>query len=418
MPMFWILNLIKSLFSNKPNAPVNETPLTDEDLKPAENIDTTSSEELEVIHDEPADEFDDPKYDVENETDDDHTPRTALPDPDREDIEELELKMSPLDIWKKRQGWLRDAGFDPGVIDGKPGRKTNAAVVAFQKSAGLTDDGIWGPKTEKAIREKLKNKADAPPLYIPPLPTIGKPKYEEMIGDIVLDDDFYSCFIDLTNKSNVKDEKGRRRRKGVRRHDALTRICWHQTAFTWKPYRVLAAARKWSGHHQINAHACFDTDGTILLIHNFFYYLWTANSYNTSCLSFEVMGNFEGVLGSGKWYKADKFGRARPGRIQMVRARQMTQWLLDPERGPGDDKLPQPLLEWRTACRKHGNPLKWNNAHRESTDDRGGDCGSELWYHVAFWGIENTKLEHGPKMGNGMDIQDDWWSRPIAAPLP
>src|SRR3990172_8108247 len=100
-----------------------------------------------------------------------------------------------------------------------------------------------------------------------------------MIGGTELDDSFWASFVDLTAKSNVKDSEGRRRRKGMRLLKNLKRICLHQTAFTWRPYRETKANGKRSGHHQINAHICFDTDGSILLIHNFAYYLWTANSF-------------------------------------------------------------------------------------------------------------------------------------------
>jgi peptidoglycan L-alanyl-D-glutamate endopeptidase CwlK len=42
---------------------------------------------------------------------------------------------------------LKARGFDPGVPDGDFGPGTEAAVIAFQKSEGLTPDGIVGPQT-------------------------------------------------------------------------------------------------------------------------------------------------------------------------------------------------------------------------------------------------------------------------------
>lgn len=46
---------------------------------------------------------------------------------------------------------LKAKGFDPGPIDGEWGRKTMAAVRAFQAKNGLTADGIVGPRTSKAL---------------------------------------------------------------------------------------------------------------------------------------------------------------------------------------------------------------------------------------------------------------------------
>ena len=52
---------------------------------------------------------------------------------------------------KRLQEALKREGFDPGVIDGDFGLGTEAAVVAFQKSEGLTADGIVGAQTQVAL---------------------------------------------------------------------------------------------------------------------------------------------------------------------------------------------------------------------------------------------------------------------------
>jgi len=258
-----------------------------------------------------------------------------------------------------------------------------------------------------------------PPVQVMPEPEEDPNAYQDMIGDVELDDDFFNSFVDLTKKTNVKGSEGNRRRKGTRRHSRLTRIVWHQTAFFWKPYLVLKQMRKWSSHHKINAHVCFDTDGSILLLHAFKYYLWTAHSFNPDCLSFEIMGNFEGILGSGKWYKGDKFGRGRPAGIQLLRCRQMTLWLRNPELGPEDDALPPMLREWRVNCRKYGNPLKYVNPHRMGTNVRNGDCGSEAWYHLGQWAHETVEgMEVGPIRGKGKELPEEWIARPSKPPLP
>lgn len=46
---------------------------------------------------------------------------------------------------------LKAAGFDPGPVDGIPGRMTTEAVRRFQKAHGLDPDGVVGPRTLSVI---------------------------------------------------------------------------------------------------------------------------------------------------------------------------------------------------------------------------------------------------------------------------
>jgi len=53
---------------------------------------------------------------------------------------------------------LLNAGYDPGVIDGKKGRKTREAVRAFQKANGLAADGRVGKQTWALLKKYLYKK--------------------------------------------------------------------------------------------------------------------------------------------------------------------------------------------------------------------------------------------------------------------
>lgn len=239
--------------------------------------------------------------------------------------------------------------------------------------------------------------------------------YLDHLPEPVLDKDFYDSLVDLTKESNVKDSKGRRRRKGVRKWERLVRLVWHQTAFRWSKWQ----SGKRSSHHKMRAHICIDVDGKILLIHNFMYYLWTANVFNKDCISIEIMGNFEGVQGgSADWYKPSRFGKHRPFDIQLIRARQLTAWLLDPSEKP-IGTLPKPMEEWRKACAKlEGSPIKFVNAHNNATDDRPIDPGSEVWYNVCEWAIQFYKqLSFGGVAGRGKLNPPEWSKFPKDAPI-
>jgi Putative peptidoglycan binding domain len=50
---------------------------------------------------------------------------------------------------------LSRAGYDPGPADGTFGRRTEAAVVAFQQANGLSVDGRVGPETASALNSAV-----------------------------------------------------------------------------------------------------------------------------------------------------------------------------------------------------------------------------------------------------------------------
>jgi cytochrome c553 len=66
------------------------------------------------------------------------------------------VTVSGLSIAKVRriQRALAQLGFFHHVVTGFYGPVTTAAVSAFQRSVGLTPDGIWGPKTAAALTHR------------------------------------------------------------------------------------------------------------------------------------------------------------------------------------------------------------------------------------------------------------------------
>jgi len=60
---------------------------------------------------------------------------------------------------KEIQIALKNAGFDPGAIDGKLGPKTKQAIKEFQRAKGLKVDGIVGQKTWAELRKYFSIKS-------------------------------------------------------------------------------------------------------------------------------------------------------------------------------------------------------------------------------------------------------------------
>ncbi len=58
--------------------------------------------------------------------------------------------------WRAVQTRLKQHGFDPGPIDGKPGPRTDAAIIAFKKSRGLRPRALVGPITMAALNKGIK----------------------------------------------------------------------------------------------------------------------------------------------------------------------------------------------------------------------------------------------------------------------
>lgn len=65
---------------------------------------------------------------------------------------------------------LTELGFDLGKVDGAFGPSTKAAVMAFQQSKGLSDDGVAGPDTLAALGLELDDGAGTGSGSPEPLP--------------------------------------------------------------------------------------------------------------------------------------------------------------------------------------------------------------------------------------------------------
>jgi len=68
---------------------------------------------------------------------------------------------------KALQTQLKNAGFDPGGIDGQYGSNTAAAVLAYQKANNLTPDSIAGPQTLGSLTRTAQSATPASTVQSP-----------------------------------------------------------------------------------------------------------------------------------------------------------------------------------------------------------------------------------------------------------
>lgn len=91
-----------------------------------------------------------------------------------------------LDNVRKYQQRLTDLGFNPGPIDGVRGRRTIAAIKAFQKSKRLEVDGIIGPKTRAKLNAgKRANGAQKSKINVEDMPWLDEAKRMKGVTEIV-----------------------------------------------------------------------------------------------------------------------------------------------------------------------------------------------------------------------------------------
>lgn len=89
------------------------------------------------------------------------------------------------------QKMLKSAGCDPGPTDGKFGEQTLKALRAFQKSQGVTVDGVVGPETKAALlNPKAPRSQAARPSDVfettPRAPVANAPRTAPTPGDVVM----------------------------------------------------------------------------------------------------------------------------------------------------------------------------------------------------------------------------------------
>jgi hypothetical protein len=241
--------------------------------------------------------------------------------------------------------------------DGDLGAETWSALVQFAHDRSL--EGAW-PEAEAWTGTVPQVVLDA--LIPGPLP--GAPE----------------GLVDLTRLHRL--EKGR---KGLRDPKKVTGIVLHQTAT-----KLGNKATRW---YDVACHVGIPPGGAILYVNDILSYVWHANAANRFSVGIEIDGRFEGVLGDHKtrWNWQDGREADVLSAKQIAAARDAVRWLVDHGRSIG--------------C-----PMTHIYAHRQFSDQRRSDPGSQIWTEVALWAKQDLGLKTRPDytIGTGLAIPTKW----------
>lgn len=189
-------------------------------------------------------------------------------------------------------------------------------------------------------------------------------------------------------------------RRGVRPWSQITGITLHQTGcgpMGEKPER-------WAKHPSaidengryvytaLKAHVGITPQGRIYHIHPFTAFGWHAQSFSHNTIGFEIDGTFEGIQGDIKtWPKGGK----KPCHLS-----------------PAQEAAVKDAIRYvAKVLGRYGSTLKNLFAHRQATNDRQPDPGSEIWKKIAIPMMKELNLSDGGPgfvQGKGMPIPEAW----------
>lgn len=176
---------------------------------------------------------------------------------------------------------------------------------------------------------------------------------------------------------------------GPRPWKQITGICLHQTACSMgeRPER----------YDTLGAHFAVLRSGRVVWVHDMEQVVWHGNGWNAGTVGIEIDGLYEGVQGDPHtiWddpsTKVHEVGqRATPDAIEATKA--LCRWICG-------------------VVAKNGGEIKALVAHRQASEDRRDDPGSELWQAIALPLHAELGLTDGGvgfKLGTGYAIPESW----------
>lgn len=239
-------------------------------------------------------------------------------------------------------------------IDGIYGKNTEDAVKMLQQLTGMRQDGVFGPKTKRALEQVI----DA--------------KYRS----VILHDKFE--LIDIS-----KNHKLPRLADGTRPFSKIDGVTMHQTG--------CEMPKEPMGWSRVNAHYGLTQEGRPILINEPEIFIWHAQGLSMRSIGVEIEGNFPGIEGNVK-----------------------TLW----KGGGGPHSLSKDMIQGSLTIKddierrfkEQNQRWKYIFAHRQSHATKMADPGQEIWLKIALNWAELTGCKAQPefKTKKGLPLPQQW----------
>ena len=218
-------------------------------------------------------------------------------------------------------------------------------------------------------------------LEAPPAAPVATPDDPPVPGGYE-DPDFESKIVDRRKSASPKHVYGKRAWSKV------TGICLHQTAC------VLGEnPPRWDG---IGCHVGVTRSGKVIWLHDFDKLVVHGNRWNAQTVGIEIDGMYEGVQGNPKtfWRPKDRpdLQPQRPTAVQLRAVRDLIRFI-------------------KAQVEENGGEVNALVAHRQASENRRNDPGSEIWKEVALPMSEELDLSDGGpgfKLSSGYPIPVEW----------
>jgi N-acetyl-anhydromuramyl-L-alanine amidase AmpD len=142
---------------------------------------------------------------------------------------------------------------------------------------------------------------------------------------------------------------------------------------------------------RVGAHYIVTADGQVAQLYDDFDYLNASNDFNPRSIAIEFAGNFPD--NRYRWWRDRDSTSPLPDRCYVT---------------PAQIRAGRCLL---STLKARLPTIKYLYAHRQSSKDREGDPGPDVWFNIGEWALSNLNLtDRLPRtyVGTGQPIPDAW----------